>query len=394
MSKVIRNAKTDNTFKMREFATVERGESVYNLRSFSDDEELSVQDMFSDTGEDEPDTIEQYQDEITDRDYWPPSRLAKAEEDVAMETVNMPSGKIGQGFVESPMFSDNASFAEAKVIKSRNNDNPEDDLPPEDVPVAAGEFSADIPEADSEDGEFIQIAEMSPVIDDKELQELKNKLAAIQGDLEEAKNYAEESNSLKLTVEKALMERDKQLEAKTSEFDALNESLPEKLETAKEEGRQAGYEAAKTEFEKSYEAEKNDYMEKLDNFMKEALSKLDAIKSSIDALDDEIPATVLGFVKTLIGEERKLNDAFALNLIKQNLSRLNEFRDISFSVNPDDEETVRQGLPDYKVTGDMSVPKGCVAVHAKSGEITLDSDNMIADLEKQINAQFTASKDG
>ena len=48
-SKVIKEDRTDAVFKMREFATVERGEKDYNMRSFADDEELSVQDMFSDT---------------------------------------------------------------------------------------------------------------------------------------------------------------------------------------------------------------------------------------------------------------------------------------------------------------------------------------------------------
>ena len=71
-ARVIKEDRTDGVFKLREFATVERGEKDYNLRSFADDEELSVQDMFSDTGEEEPETIEEYEDEVTEKDYWPP----------------------------------------------------------------------------------------------------------------------------------------------------------------------------------------------------------------------------------------------------------------------------------------------------------------------------------
>ena len=398
-SKVIKEDRSEGVFKMREFATVERGEKDYNLRSFADDEELSVQDMFSDTGEEEPETIEEYEDEVTDKDYWPPSRLAKAEDGIVGEKVDLPAGKLGQGFVEAPMFSDSSDDEpnSPTVVRSRNNDRVEDDLPLEDIPVM--QTVSDNPAAQSEHNEssvisneeFIPNPEMSPLISESELEELKNELASYKEQIDGYKAHAEEMEALKLTVEKALMERDKQLDAANSELETLKSTLPEQLAASKEEGRQEGYEQAKTEFEKHYEAEKADYMAKLDAFYKDALAKLEEVKSSINAIDDQIPATVIGFVKTLIGEERKINDSFALNIIKQNLSRLHEFRDIKFKVNPEDVETTQAGLPDYEVTGDVSVPKGAVIVDSKSGEIALNVDTMINDLEKEINAQLTAA---
>ena len=398
-SKVIKEDRSEGVFKMREFATVERGEKDYNLRSFADDEELSVQDMFSDTGEEEPETIEEYEDEVTDKDYWPPSRLAKAEDGIVGEKVDLPAGKIGQGFVEAPMFSD-SSDDEPKsptVVRSRNNERIEDDLPAEDIPVmqtAADNHAAQAEHHESSvisNEEFIPNPEMSPLISESELEELKNELASYKEQIDGYKAHAEEMEALKLTVEKALMERDKQLDAANTELETLKSTLPEQLAASKEEGRQEGYEQAKVEFEKHYEAEKADYMAKLDAFYKDALAKLEEVKSSINAIDDQIPATVIGFVKTLIGEERKINDSFALNIIKQNLSRLHEFRDIKFKVNPEDVETTQAGLPDYEVTGDVSVPKGAVIVDSKSGEIALNVDTMINDLEKEINAQLTAA---
>ena len=398
-SKVIKEDRSEGVFKMREFATVERGEKDYNLRSFADDEELSVQDMFSDTGEEEPETIEEYEDEVTDKDYWPPSRLAKAEDGIVGEKVDLPAGKLGQGFVEAPMFSDSVDDEPKSptVIRSRNNDRVEDDLPLEDIPVM--QTVSDNPAAQSEHNEgsvisnedFIPNPEMSPLISESELEALKNELASYKEQIDGYKAHAEEMEALKLTVEKALMERDKQLDTANTELETLKTTLPEQLAASKEEGRQEGYEQAKVEFEKHYEAEKADYMAKLDAFYKDALAKLDEVKSSINAIDDQIPATVIGFVKTLIGEERKINDSFALNIIKQNLSRLHEFRDIKFKVNPEDVETTQAGLPDYEVTGDVSVPKGAVIVDSKSGEIALNVDTMINDLEKEINAQLTAA---
>lgn len=398
-SKVIKEDRSEGVFKMREFATVERGEKDYNLRSFADDEELSVQDMFSDTGEEEPETIEEYEDEVTDKDYWPPSRLAKAEDGIVGEKVDLPAGKLGQGFVEAPMFSD-SSDDEPKsptVIRSRNNDRVEDDLPAEDIPVMHTASDNHAPQAEHHEGniisneEFIPNPEISPLISESELEELKNELASYKEQIDGYKAHAEEMEALKLTVEKALMERDKQLDTANTELETLKSTMPEQLAASKEEGRQEGYEQAKVEFEKHYEAEKADYMAKLDAFYKDALAKLEEVKSSINAIDDQIPATVIGFVKTLIGEERKINDSFALNIIKQNLSRLHEFRDIKFKVNPEDVETTQAGLPDYEVTGDVSIPKGAVIVDSKSGEIALNVDTMINDLEKEINAQLTAA---
>ena len=391
-SKVIKEDRSEGVFKMREFATVERGEKDYNLRSFADDEELSVQDMFSDTGEEEPETIEEYEDEVTDKDYWPPSRLAKAE-------VDLPAGKIGQGFVEAPMFSDSVDDEPKSptVVRSRNNDRVEDDLPLEDIPVMQTVSDSPAPQSEHHESsvisneDFIPNPEMSPLISESELEALKNELASYKEQIDGYKAHAEEMEALKLTVEKALMERDKQLDTANTELETLKSTLPEQLAASKEEGRQEGYEQAKVEFEKHYEAEKADYMAKLDAFYKDALAKLEEVKSSINAIDDQIPATVIGFVKTLIGEERKINDSFALNIIKQNLSRLHEFRDIKFKVNPEDVETTQAGLPDYEVTGDVSIPKGAVIVDSKSGEIALNVDTMINDLEKEINAQLTAA---
>ncbi len=398
-SKVIKEDRSEGVFKMREFATVERGEKDYNLRSFADDEELSVQDMFSDTGEEEPETIEEYEDEVTDKDYWPPSRLAKAEDGIVGEKVDLPAGKLGQGFVEAPMFSDGLDDEPKSptVVRSRNNDRVEDDLPIEDIPVMQTVSDSQLQQAENHESsvisneEFIPNPEMSPLISESELEALKNELASYKEQIDGYKAHAEEMEALKLTVEKALMERDKQLDAANTELETLKTTLPEQLAASKEEGRQAGYEQAKTEFEKHYEAEKADYIAKLDVFYKDALAKLDEVKSSIDAVDEQVPATVIGFVKTLIGEERKINDSFALNIIKQNLSRLHEFRDIKFKVNPEDVEITQAGLPDYEVSGDVSVPKGAVIVDSKSGEIALNVDTMINDLEKEINAQLTAA---
>ena len=219
-SRVIKEDRRDGVFKMREFATVERGERDYNLRSFADDEELSVQDMFSDTGEEEPETIEEYEDEVTEKDYWPPSRLAKAEDGVVGEKVDLPEGKLGQGFVEAPMFSDGFDDGPKSptVIRNRDTERVEDDLPLEDVPVMQvqsdeqslqehTEMPAETPvethsmhqeeNASNESDEFIPNPYMSPLITESELEELKNELAEYKEKIDGYKAHAEEMEALK-----------------------------------------------------------------------------------------------------------------------------------------------------------------------------------------------------
>ena len=291
------------------------------------------------------------------------------------------------------------------VIRHRDTERVEDDLPPEDIPVmevnsSPDEFSApeeaDVYSTESPEesnDEFIPNPYMSPLISESELEELKNELAEYKEKIDGYKAHAEEMEALKLTVEKALMERDKQLDTAQTELNTLKETLPAQLEAAKNEGKQAGFEEAKVQFEKQYEAAKEDYLNKLNEFYSDALKKIDDVKAAIDSIDEQIPATVVGFVKTLIGEERKINDNFAVNIIKQNLSRLHEFRDIRFKVNPEDLDVTKAALPDYEVTSDISIPKGAVIVDSKSGEIALNVDTMIKDLEQEINAQLAAAED-
>lgn len=393
-SKIIKNVKNNSVFKLREFSTVERGESPYNMRAFSDDEELSVQDKLITVVDEEPETILKYEDEVTDRDYLPPSRLAKAEENIECETVELPEGKLGQGFVESEIFSDNEAVQEEEnntVIRSNNGENQEE-LLDEDGQALPGRVYKDDTESrnilETGEGEEFKPVLSEELISEEELNKLKNELQEYKEKVELSENKAQDMEALKLTVERALMERDKQLEAKQAEFLDLQNSMPAEIEKAKEEGKKAGYEEAKAEFAKAYEAEKNDYLSRLDNFIQEALKKLDDINNAINAVDEQIPETVIGFVKSIIGAERKINDKFALQLIKENLSKLSEYRDISFSVNPEDLDVVSKGMADYKVVSDVSIPKGAVLVHSKSGEITLNSDKMIEELEKEINAQL------
>lgn len=353
-SKIIRGAKTsrETPFVMRRFSDVERGEKDYIIRSFADDEEFSVQDAYSAANLEEPATITNKEDEITDRDYLPPSKLAKAENGIVGETVEMLKAFPGSdGFVESDMFCDVEEHQEnypTKVVRSKSGE--------EDAALSYGEAQA-----------------------------LKEKIDALEKRVKELEAEKEDAA-------RVLAEKDAALEAKNKEIEDAASQLPAKLEEARAAGSEEGYKRGEAEFSKKYEADRNDYLAKLDAFNKEAAAKLDEVSSTIKAIDEQISDTVLGFVKSIVGAERKLNDKFVVNLIKNNLKRLNELKDVRFTVNPVDLDTVKKELPDYVVSSDTSVEKGCVRVHSRVGEVSLDAGIMIADLERQINEELGASE--
>lgn len=328
--KVIRNLPGDTEkLILKEFSTVvERGEKSYVIRSFSEEEEISVQDSrMALDGLEEPAAIENREDEISDDDYLPPSKLVKGGGLAVGERVEMPKGSASGEFVESSLFSD---------AQERQSDYPTKILKQE------GQLGM------SEEQLNLIVAEKN---------ELENKIA----------------------------ELSTAIENKDKEIAEINESLPAKLSEAKEEGRVQGVSEGEAKATKKYIAEKDDYLSKLEIFNKDASSKLEQIEETIKSIDNEITKTVIGFVKTIVGAERKINDAFVTQLIKANMERLRELKIVKFLVNPADVEVMKSAFNGSAIEGDSSIPKGGVKIISKVGEVDLRAESMIADLEKQIN---------
>lgn len=339
-SRIIRNISPEDVegFTLQEFSTaVDRGEKKYDLRPFADDEEVSVQDSrLAEMEEDVPQTIENREDEVTDADYLPPSKLVKAEEGIVGEKVEMPASQGGKDFVEAGIFSDaeeHQSDYPTKILRKEEDARPE------------------------------------PVLEEK-----INVLTA--------ENEALESRIAELSAA---------LETKDKEIAELSASLPEKLEKVREEGRLAGVSEGEAAASKVYEAAKEDYLSKLDVFNKEAIVKLEEMDKTIKSFDEEVAKTVIGFVKTIVGAERKINDAFVVQLVRANLERLKELKALKFQVNPADVEVMKAAFKNASVEADPGVQKGGVKVISKVGEVDLDSSSMIADLEKQINEAIGTS---
>ncbi len=344
-SKVLKNFTTETeSIDLIEFAASELGQEDYDLKSFVAEEEHSVQDTFTAAEDENPEAIPIPEDIITDDDYLPPSRrLAKAEEDIEVEAVETWDGSSKFEFEESPNFSD-----------ALENEQ---------------EYPQKIFGADS--------VETKP-IDEEIVKDYESKIA-----LAETNNHE---------LEAKLTELQEQFDKLSVEHNALVESEPAKLEEAKKAGYDEGYEVAKTDCNTAYEASKDDYMAKLDEFNNTSIATLNRLEETINDFDSNLGGIVLGFVESIIGEERKLNDEFVIGLIKKHMSKLVGLKDVSFAVNPEDIEVVKNAFPDHVVSTDTALVKGSVRITSNIGDVNLNPDELIKELAIQINTVFENNK--
>ncbi len=318
-------------YKLPVYSSSVLGTSEYELRSFSFEEDVSVQENFNYDTDKEPDAVFTVEDEVTDDMYLPPSRIAKAADGPIGEKIVLIDSNVANkdSFVESEFFSDS------------NEDEP--DFPKKVVTGNLKEESSQ--QAVSSDEDKSKIEELERLIKSKEEE-----------------------------VEKVRLE--------------FSEQMAKAVADAKEETRTI----VEKEVSSQYEANKEDYMAQINTFNSESLDELKSISSSVSGVDDKVADIVVGFVSSIIGAERKINDEFAVNLIKLNLSRLVNLQDVSFSVNPDDLESVKEAFPDYVVSTDTSISKGAVKVNTRVGDVDLNTDKMIEDLKKQIDEECISDK--
>ncbi len=332
-TKIINDSNKEfKTYKLPVYSSSVLGTSEYELRSFSFDEDVAVQENFDYDIDKEPDAVFSIEDEVTDDMYLPPSRIAKAadgpvgEKLVLVDSSSSVSSANSDSFVESEFFSDS---------------NEEEPVFPKKV-VTSSQGDEKLPTSEEDRA---RIEELEKLVKSKEEE-----------------------------VDKVRLE--------------LNEKMEKAVASAKDETRTI----VEKEVSSQYEANKEDYLAQINTFNSESLDELKSITASVSSVDDKVADIVVGFVSSIIGAERKINDQFAVNLIKLNLSRLVNLQEISFSVNPDDLESVKEAFPDYVVSTDTSISKGAVKVNTRVGDVDLNTDKMIEDLKKQIDEECISDK--
>ncbi|MDR2870300.1 MAG: hypothetical protein LBV04_07615 [Deferribacteraceae bacterium] len=221
----------------------------------------------------------------------------------------------------------------------------------------------------------------------------------IEGMLEEQVAIADAAQKESAQLKEQLAARDQEMEELRKKLAAL-EGLPAEVEKARQEGFTRGRAegeasgtatakaAADAEEKRRYDGEKADYMQTIQTSWNEVLTEIKKYDDAVKSMDEQIPEIVVGYLRELIGTERKLNDGFVVNLIKSAISKLTDKQQLVFTINPDDVDIVTEAFPQYGVSIDSSVQKGGVKIQTKTGNVDLSVEAWIDSLEKQINEQL------
>jgi flagellar assembly protein FliH len=132
-------------------------------------------------------------------------------------------------------------------------------------------------------------------------------------------------------------------------------------------------------------------LEKIENFLSKANHQFQEIKNILLRFDNDIPELVIKFVKEIIGAERKINDEIIIEIVKTHLNRFNDLEDLTFVINPTDEEIFHKNFQFYKIEKDNSIPKGGIIVKTKIGEVELSIDKLLEDFENLIHEKLGIS---
>lgn len=373
MSNIIKwfNSRKVEPFKVETFSSVKRGESSFGYQSF--DGERSVQDQASDP-------------------------------DINMnEAKNLFSGgtnfeKAGSHFNKnnrSSLFSaynDDSSSAPSsgrpRLFSSYDEEEGGSVLdagqPGDGRPRPSGNYNPDEYNADDSasvgptfrelDYPEAKANEVSLPPTHKELAEKNAEIAALQQELKKSKSTIEQLTLDRNTLQTQIQE------------------IPDLRNASRQEGYDAAMKELKDKEKVEYNAQQSDYLDKMEASWKAAIAEVDKLNNAIDTIDEELPQIVVGYVRQLIGAERKINDELVVNVVQAALAQLKDVQQIVFTVNPEDAAVLSEKYPQYGVSIDPSIPKGSVKLKTKVGEIKLSVDSWMDSLEQQINEQITTAQ--
>lgn len=395
MAKIIKNNdKTGNkrlkSYSIQEFSSVTKGESVFTLKPFNN-EELSVQDQAT-----EDDMLGKRRSHHS-REYNPGNapdigarlRMSYGEEITQAQAETQPQhaqprrSSLFSTYIDDESMADSprsAAGATSEFIQDAIHNNYEGSQAPKNVekPFAQADNAMD--------AHFQEMPLGKKTLSGEEVNVPKSQQEQLKENV--ALNAVEaERDGLKTALEA----KEKELSDLSEKLRVIEESIPEKVEIAKTQGFEDGKKAHEAEVERKYQADKKDYLEMVQKSWNEALSEVKKFDDTIKTLDQQIPEIIIGYLRELIGTERKLNDAFVTNLIKSAINKLTDTQQLIFMINPEDADIVTETYPQYGVSIDPSIPKGSVKIHSKTGDVDLSIDSWINSLETQINEQFKSS---
>lgn len=168
------------------------------------------------------------------------------------------------------------------------------------------------------------------------------------------------------------------LEAQQKEFEA-------KLELAKKEAEQQGYEKAKTQSE----SEMGELREKFSK----SIAKLDEVCENLEQFiaknEKELANAAIEIAQDVIEQELSGNSAkIALNLAQRLIAELKGASSIELKISPSDYDFVKSNLSEnskLKINLDDAISKGSVVVLSDKGNIESDLNDRLNKIKKMAN---------
>ena len=164
-----------------------------------------------------------------------------------------------------------------------------------------------------------------------------------------------------------------------------------------DKGFQEGYKKGKDEAEKllknRYEAEKNDYLDLLRKNFQTVLNEIESLKNHFQELDDSLPDIIVKFVSEVISTERKINDTLIKSIVKNVLSKIKSYSDVTFIVSPNDKKFIEDMNLGYDIVTDSNLHKGDLKVKTNLGVIDFSINNLIEELKEKLYEEFESSKE-
>ncbi len=168
------------------------------------------------------------------------------------------------------------------------------------------------------------------------------------------------------------------LEAQQKEFEA-------KLELAKKEAEQQGYEKAKTQSE----SEMGELREKFSK----SIAKLDEVCENLEQFiaknEKELANAAIEIAQDVIEQELSENSAkIALNLAQRLIAELKGASSIELKISPSDYDFVKSNLSEnskLKINLDDAISKGSVVVLSDKGNIESDLNDRLNKIKKMAN---------
>jgi len=180
-------------------------------------------------------------------------------------------------------------------------------------------------------------------------------------------------------------------EPKAPTKEEIEAMIIEAREKAYADGFEKGKAEGLAEGTRKYEAQRQDYIESLQCCHGDVRAHKDKFIEAINEIDNSLPELVNYFVTEIIGTERRVNENLVKSVIKKIFHKLKDFSNVTFKVNPQDADIIREAHADADIIVDQAVERGGLKVMTNIGELDYTLENMLEEFRKHLNEELEST---